>query len=98
MAELYRQSIDAWDMGRLVLVTRCCFDAGYISDEEAWRYIFNARSLSQKVYTSWEEFASGYVIGRAMWSGNTMSLTGIIEIAQGLLQDDASPWIQCKFK
>ena len=33
-----------------------------------------------------------------MWSGNTMSLTGIIEIAQGLLQDDASPWVQCKFK
>lgn len=98
MAELYRQPIDAWDMGRLVLVTRCCFDAGYISDEEAWRYIFNARSLSQKVYTSWEEFARGYVIGRAMWSGNTMSLTGIIEIAQGLLQDDASPWVQCKFK
>ena len=98
MAELYRQSIDAWDMGRLVLVTRCCFDAGYISDEEAWRYIFNARSLSQKVYTSWEEFARGYVIGRAMCLGNTMSLTDIIGIVQGLLQDDASPWIQCKFK
>ena len=96
-ADLYQQSIAAWDMGRLVLVTRCCFDAGYISDEEAWHYIFNARHLSQKAYISWKDFASGYVIGRAMWSGNTMSLTGIIAITQGLLEDEESPWKQCEF-
>lgn len=96
-ADLYQQSIAAWDMGRLVLVTRCCFDAGYISDEEAWRYIFNAHQLSQKSYSSWEDFASGYVIGRAMWSGNTMSLTGIIAITQGLLEDEESPWKQYSF-
>ena len=96
-ADLHQQSIVAWDMGRLVLVTRCCFDAGYISDEEAWQYIFNARHLSQESYTSWEDFACGYVIGRAMWSGNTMSLTGIIAITHGLLQDEESPWKQCAF-
>ena len=96
-ADLYQQSIAAWDMGRLVLVTRCCFDAGYISDEEAWHYIFNARHLSQESYISWEDFASGYVIGRAMWSGNTMSLSGIIAITQGLLKDEESPWKQCAF-
>lgn len=96
-ADLYQRSVAAWDMGRLVLVTRCCFDAGYISDEEAWHYIFGARQLSQKAYRSWEDFASGYVIGRAMWSGNTMSLTGIISITQGLLADAQSPWKQCLF-
>lgn len=96
-ADLYQKSIAAWDMGRLVLVTRCCFDVGYISDEEAWRYIFQARQLSQKTYSSWEELASGYVIGRAMWSGNTMSLTGIIGITQDLLGDQESPWKQCSF-
>lgn len=96
-ADLYQHSIAAWDMGRLVLVTRCCFDTGYISDEEAWHYIFNAHNLSQNVYISWKDFASGYVIGRAMWSGNTMSLTGIIAITQGLLEDEKSPWKQCEF-
>lgn len=95
--DLYQQSIVAWDMGRLVLVTRCCFDVGYISDEEAWHYILHARQLSQKVYRSWEDFASGYVIGRAMWSGNTMTLPGIIGIAQGLLEDEESPWKQGLF-
>lgn len=96
-ADLYRQSIAAWDMGRLVLVTRCCFDAGYISDQEAWQYILNARQLSQRAYKSWEEFAAGYVIGRAMWSGNTMTLPGIIGITQGLLADQESPWKECSF-
>lgn len=96
-ADLAQCSILAWDMGRLVLVTRCCFDAGYISDEEAWHYILNARKTSKEQYTSWDDFASGYVIGRAMWSGSNMSLTGIISITQGLLQDDESPWKQVVF-
>lgn len=95
--DLAQCSILAWDMGRMVLVTRCCFDSGYISYEEAWRYIFNARQASKKQYTSWSEFASGYVIGRAMWSGSNMSLTGIISVTQGLLQDDESPWKQTAF-
>lgn len=76
---------------------RCCFDVGYISDDEAWSYINNARQTSKEHYRSWKEFASGYVIGRAMWSGNTMSLTGIITIAQSLLDDEESPWKQCAF-
>lgn len=90
-------SIAAWDMGRLVLLTRCCFDVGYISDEEAWYYINGARQISKEQYGSWKDFASGYVIGRAMWSGSNVSLTGIISIAQGLLEDEESPWKQCKF-
>lgn len=93
-ADLARCSILAWDMGRLVLVSRCCYDAGYISDEEAWYYIMKAHQASKQQYASWEEFASGYVIGRAMWSGSNMSLSGIITITQGLLQDDESPWKQ----
>lgn len=96
-ADLSRCSILAWDMGRLVLVTRCCFDAGYITEEEAWRYILNAHQASKEQYTSWHDFASGYVTGRAMWSGSNLSLTGIISITQGLLQDEESPWKQCLF-
>lgn len=96
-ADLSQCSILAWDMGRLVLVTRCCFDAGYITEAEAWRYILGARQASKEQYASWDDFASGYVIGRAMWSGSNMSLTGIISITQGLLQDEESPWKQCAF-
>lgn len=56
-ADLFDCSIAAWDMGRLVLVTRCCFDVGYISDDEAWSYINKARQTSKEHYRSWKEFA-----------------------------------------
>lgn len=95
--DLANRSIIAWDMGRLVLVTRCCCDVGYISAEDAWRYINNAGSACKEQYASWEEFAGGYVIGRAMWSGSNMSLSGIMAVAEGLLQDDESPWKQIGF-
>ena len=96
--ELADISIIAWDMGRLVLVTRCCFEAGYIDEEEAWECINRAAASSRNAYASWREFAAGYVAGRAMWSGGGLSLDGIMDIAQGLLDDAASPWRKYAFK
>lgn len=33
-ADLQNQSVLAWDMGRLVLIARCCFECGYITEEK----------------------------------------------------------------
>lgn len=93
-SDLNNIPIDAWDLGRLVLVTRCCYDSKYISESEAWRYITAAYKKSKELYKNWNEFAKGYVIGRAMWNGNNMSLTGIISIAQRLEKDENSPWVK----
>ncbi len=87
-------SIKAWDFGRLVLTARCCYDSKYISEEETWRYILNAYEQSKELYHDWREFAKGYLAGRAMWNGNDISLRGIISIADGLINDDNSPWIK----
>lgn len=85
-------SILAWDMGRLVLVSRCCSDLGYISETEAWNYINHAYSQCKAVYKDWSDLANGYIIGRAMWNGSGNMLSGIIDIALELLSDDDSPW------
>ena len=90
--DLSRRSIAAWDMGRLVLVARCCFDAGYLTEAEAWQYILDAQAECKKHYSSWRELAGGYLIGRAMWSGSGMTLDGLMDIADGLLEDNESPW------
>ena len=95
--DLARHSIAAWDMGRLVLVARCCFDAGYIAEEEAWRYIVDAQAECKKRYSTWRELACGYLIGRAMWSGSGMTLDGLMGIADDLLEDDESPWNAVSF-
>ena len=52
----------------------------------------SAYECARELYHNWAEFAQGYIVGRAMWNGNDGSLYGIISIAQGLLNDDNSPW------
>lgn len=91
-SEFKNIAVNAWDLGRLVLVTRCCYDSHYISEEEAWKYIMAAYEKAREIYHNWEEFAQGYIVGRCMWSGNDGSLYGIISIVKGLLKDDNSPW------
>lgn len=98
VSQIADMSIIAWDMGRLVMVTRSCYDCGYISEEEAWQYIENAHKACKEAYADWNEFTKGYVFGRAMWSGANMSLTGIMSIAEGLLADEKSPWKKVSLK
>ena len=96
VSEIAKISITAWDMGRLVMVTRSCYDCSYINEEEAWAYIENAHKVCKEEYPDWNEFAKGYIFGRAMWSGNSEYLTGIMSIAEGLLSDEESPWKKAK--
>lgn len=79
-------------MGRLVLIARCCFECGYITEEKAWCYMEEAHKKCCAVYGDWKEFASGYVIGRCMWGGMKQMPGGIMGIAEGLLHDPESPW------
>jgi len=80
----------AWDMGRLVNVARWCFDLGYTSEGEAWKYIETAYREVQGIYVSWREFATGYLIGRALWSEMERD---VVRIVAGLLEDKDSPWV-----
>lgn len=97
LSDLKKMSIAAWDMGRLVMVARSCFDCGYITEEECWEYIFNAYQRCKEVYSDWDALAKGYVVGRAMWGGNNMTISGILSIASDLRTNAESPWKQIKF-
>ena len=94
-SEFKTLSAKAWDLGRLVMIARCCCDLGYISEEQAWQFIMTSYECAREIYHNWGEFAKGYIIGRCMWGGNDGSLYGIISIAQGLLNDENSPWVRC---
>lgn len=87
-------SVAAWDMGRLVLLVRCCYDLGYLSLEEAWKFIMTAQRISRDSYYNWEDFASDYIIGRCMWNGPDMMTGGLISVISGLLKDTNSPWLK----
>lgn len=51
---------------RLVFMSRLCFDAGYISEEEAWNYI-DIACERLRFFDSWSSFTTRYLIGRTMW-------------------------------
>lgn len=96
--DLEYMSILAWDMGRLVVVSRSCYDCQYITEIEAWNIIQKALEICKDAYTDWSDFATGYVVGRCMWSGFNTWASGIMAIAQDLIQDKDSPWQKITLK
>ncbi len=91
-AKSFDKGILAWDMGRLVIISRMCYDLQFISKDEAWNFINIAFNECQMNFKNWKELADSYIIGRAMWSGKDMALEGIKDIARNLLIDEKSPW------
>lgn len=83
---------DAWDLARASFVARCCYDCGYITENEAWNVIILAYQKIKEIYPDWKEFAKGYLVGRCMWIGEHYSNDGIFDITQSLLNDEDSPW------
>jgi hypothetical protein len=87
-----KKGILAWDLGRLVIITRMCYDIGYIDEKTAWGIITNAYEMAVKEFKDWHEAAVSYLIGRGAWGGDTMMLNGLYSIAEKAFEDDNSPW------
>jgi len=105
-AEIPKISALAWDMGRLVNISRWSYDLKYITEEEAWKAIYIAYEQVLGKYDNWQEFAQSYLVGRAMWGGTAglmgltriMKLKTIIQITKRLLKHSDSPWNLVPFK
>jgi hypothetical protein len=93
-----KKGILAWDLGRLIVVTRLSFDIGYLNEETAWNVIKNAYEMAIKEYKDWKELSVAYLIGRGMWSGDNMMLTGLYGIARKAFENDNSPWKKISLK
>ncbi len=93
-----QMDIRAWDLGRAVLVTRAAYDCGYLSEEEAWNIIMPIYENVREHYESWHQLAASYMVGRAMWGGDDFMFTGLSNIAEGLLTDEQSPWVELALK
>ena len=92
LSELKQIDTIAWDMGRMVNVARYCYDVGYITESKAWEYIFYAEKESESHYADWSEFGRGYIIGRALWGGKSMSFYTMMTTLKELKEKDESPW------
>lgn len=93
LSELEYIDITAWDMGRMVNVARYSYDLGYISESQAWEYIFFAAQESSSHYADWAAFSRAYIIGRALWGGQNLNFYDAIRTVNKLKNDKKSPWM-----
>lgn len=95
--DIARYGVIGWDAGRLNFMARACYDAKYISEIEAWKYIDKAYDLAHSNFTSWHDMAMSYVLGRAIWGGTGVYNSSMKGFADDLLSDPKSPWMQIKW-
>ncbi|OXU13969.1 DUF1266 domain-containing protein [Sedimentisphaera salicampi] len=66
--QLKDKSITGWDFTRVIYLSRNCSKLGYISEQLAWEYIYEASVILQRTFDSWDELFDNYIIGRNFWS------------------------------
>src|SRR5689334_1904420 len=79
----------AWNYGRASFIARCCFDMGYLSENELKQYLEASYLGVKKFCTTWKEYTSSYVYGRALWGGSHNE--GMMSIGEDLLSNKKSP-------
>ena len=92
--ELNGCNVTGWDAGRIVFLARACCEMGYLSEEEAWRYIGRADALAHETCGSWRELAMSYILGRSLWGGKRAYNSVMKTTADVLLNDPKSPWVR----
>jgi Protein of unknown function (DUF1266) len=87
----------AWDLARLVYVTRAAHTAGYLDEATAWDFLARALAESQRHYRNWRQFGTGFLTGGLYWccgdlseaDGQTRTRLGLV---RGLHVRPYSPW------
>jgi hypothetical protein len=86
----------AWDLGRLINISRFAYDAKILNREEALHYIRKAAALMQKTYGSWKEMSVAYQLGRYTWGGDDV-YEELNDGMDDLLTEEDSPWVKMPF-
>lgn len=79
----------AWNYGRAVFLARCCFELGYLSENELKEYLAKSHADLKKYCSTWQEYTTSYIFGRAIWGGANNG--GMVAIANDLLNNENSP-------
>lgn len=58
-----------WDTARALRMLWMAHGAGYITEEDAEPLVRGALEVTRQVYSSWREYADGFIVGRTQWTG-----------------------------
>lgn len=87
---LKEAGILAWDAARFVHLIRLSFVAGYLNDDQCWKYILKLAPIVESRFDDWMIFSQSFLIGRTFWSGQDDPQ--VKNICEKLLGHPASPW------
>ena len=79
--------LTAWDFGRYIFLCRAGYNARWLTEEEAWFRILPAARLLQASYSSWDEFAMDYLLGRYFWNPDMATENESVRYIIGLLEN-----------
>jgi hypothetical protein len=87
----------AWDLARLVYVTRASHTAGYLDQTTAWDILARGLAETQRHYRNWRQFGTGFLTGGLFWCCNDLSKTQgqtltRLRMVRGLHLRPYSPW------
>jgi hypothetical protein len=88
-AQLKKVKDSGWNFGRAVFLSRCCYELGYLSENELKEFIAKSYIGIKNYCSTWQEYTNSYIFGRAIWGGNNNN--GMIQIANDLLTNEKSP-------
>ena len=63
-----RNSLVGWDYCRYIMLCRCGYQVGFLSEDEAWGRILPMARAIQAAFPSWSELGEDYLVGREFWS------------------------------
>ncbi|MBK9991145.1 MAG: DUF1266 domain-containing protein [Verrucomicrobia bacterium] len=85
-------SLFAWDACRAINLYRWGVDVGLVTEAGATQNILKIAELLYEEYDSWVELSTAYIIGTAMWSGNTEMVNDALHAHYLLTTNPQSPW------
>ena len=91
-------TVSAWDYDCLVVVARWSYLCEYITEGEAWSYIYAASEKGAKDYSSWRTYFAGVLFGRAIWAEEEGFDVDNKAIADHLLLNSNSIYQSVNFK
>ncbi|MET3108030.1 hypothetical protein AAKU67_004232 [Oxalobacteraceae bacterium GrIS 2.11] len=90
--QLKQKSLLAFDLVRVVNLSRQGYLANYISEEEAWSHIMMAADRLQRTYNSWHDLSDNYLLGRQFWGGNKEGQAEFATTLQCVHDLQNGPW------
>lgn len=90
------RSVLAWDIGRGSCMARWGLGAQLCDLDETRQAVLSAGAAARQVYSSWGDFAAGYVIGRCLHFDSEEFgswYTEMVDVHRLLTTDPESPWL-----